>query len=226
MKELGISKKFEQISGESTVNYQRGAKAARLALDLGKTAMRFSRVYRAPRYADKERESDVEHSYMLALVAPEIVAALELDLDIGLVAQFASVHDLIELKTGDKATFLFDDDMQMDKEKEERRHIDALLRILPPHTGNMLVRFEHQLEPEARFVRYIDKLLPIVVDIIGAGKKIMIEDFNISSLEALRICHEKLHARLAGMFEGEFPEIDIAHQLLCELFEVKFASEL
>ena len=32
MKELGMSKKFEQISGESNVNYQRGAKAARLAL--------------------------------------------------------------------------------------------------------------------------------------------------------------------------------------------------
>jgi hypothetical protein len=46
--------------------------AANIALSLGKVAMEFARVRRVPRYGDGERESDVEHSYMLALIAPEL----------------------------------------------------------------------------------------------------------------------------------------------------------
>ena len=108
MQEKIIVNNFEQFTDEK-IDHARGVKAAQLALDLGKTAMFFSRIDRVPRYADGERENDVEHSYMLALVAPEIAAALELPYDIGLIAQFGLVHDLIELQTGDTATFLFDE---------------------------------------------------------------------------------------------------------------------
>lgn len=224
MKEIIASNKFELL--QSTENYRRGAKAAQLALNLGKTAMLFSRVYRTPRYADGERESNVEHSYMLELVAPEIAAALELPYDRGLITQFAGVHDLIELLTGDVATFLFDELQQSDKEKDEKNALEQLLEILPVHTGGLLERYESQLEPEARFVRYIDKLLPVVVDIVGAGRKVMAEDYGVTSLKALQACHDQLHDRLVNMFDGEFPEIDIAHKLLCELFETTFSNEL
>lgn len=36
----------------------------------------FSAVQRIPRYADGRRENDVEHSYMLALAAPEMAHML------------------------------------------------------------------------------------------------------------------------------------------------------
>lgn len=225
MKEYKQVKKFELLP-DTAANYQRGAKAAQIALDLGKTAMMFSRVERVPRYADGERENNAEHSYMLQLVVPEVIAALELPLDKGLAAQLAGVHDLIELLTGDVATFLFDEAAQTNKEANEHSSLNELLAMLPPHTANLLARYEAQAEPEARFVRYIDKLLPVVVDIIGAGKKVMAEDYGISSLEALQLCHEKLHIRLVSMFNSEFPEIDIAHKLLCELFETTFDTEL
>ena len=184
--------------------------------------MYFSRIERVPRYADGKRETDTEHSFMLALVAPELAVALGRDLDIGLVAQFANIHDLIELKTKDVATFLFDEAQQSQKESDEHAALPELLRELPPHTAYLLGRYESQVDPEARFVRYVDKLLPIVVDIIGAGERVMHEDFNVTTPEMLKECHMKLQERLIRMFGEEFPEITLAHELLCELFESRF----
>lgn len=208
------------------IEYQRGFIAAQTSLDLGKTAMYFARVERVPRYADGERENDVEHSYMLALVAPELAYALQLPLDRGLISQYAIVHDLVEIETSDYATFLYTEDELVQKEINEHQALQRLYAKLPPHTAQMLRNYEAQADAESRFVRYADKLLPIIVDIIGAGEQVMREDYSVTTPEALRRCHEDLHKRIVAKFGGEFPELDLAHQLLCELFQSKFSDEL
>ncbi len=210
----------------SQMEYERGVRTAELALELGKTAMLFSRVERVPRYADGKRENDAEHSFMVALVAPEIANALQLPLEPGLLSQYAVVHDLIEIKTNDIATFHFDEADQANKERLERIALEELINELPPHTANLLVAYEAQADPESRFVRYIDKLLPIVIDIVGAGKRVLEEDYQVTSLEMLQVCHQKLHDRLVKKFGGEFPEVDLAHQLLCELFEATYEESI
>lgn len=210
---------------EQETSHERGFKAAQISLDLGMVAMNFARIDRAPRYADGERENDAEHSYMLGLVAPEVADALKLDLDRGLIVQFAMVHDLVELKTGDIATFLFSESDQSSKELSEMAALDELLHELPPYTRQLLARYETQADPEARFVRYIDKLLPIVIDIIGAGERVMREDYGVDSLEALEQCQAELHKRIVAKFGGEFPELDLAHKLLCEMFEFRFEQQ-
>lgn len=206
--------------------FQRGFTAAQISLDLGKTAMYFSRVERVPRYADGERENDAEHSYMLALVAPELAHTLRLPLDRGLISQYAVVHDLVEIETSDYATFLYTEDEQIQKEINEYQALQRLYAQLPPHTAQLLRAYEAQADPESRFVRYVDKLLPIIVDVIGAGERVMREDYNVTTSEALQRAHEDLHRRIVAKFAGEFPDLDLAHELLCELFQSKFDSAL
>lgn len=201
-------------------------RTAQLAMTLGTLSMEFSHIERAPRYDDGRRENDAEHSFMLALVAPEIIDALGLPLDKGLAAQYATVHDLIELKTLDQPTLLFTEDQQLQKELNEQAALRELLDELPPHTSKMLLQYEHQSDPESRFVRYIDKLLPLVIDSVGCGAKVMKEVYDITSVEQLQECHDKLHVRLVQKFGNEFSEIDLAHQLLCEMFETCFAQEV
>lgn len=224
MKEKFQSNRFDYLPEIETA-HERGVRAATIGLELGRTAMLFSRVDRVPRYADGERESDVEHSYMLGLVAPEIVHALNLPLDTGLVAQFSLVHDLVELKTGDTPTFHLTKEQREYKEQEERRAVLELMQELPVYTARLLYDYEQQACPEARFVRFVDKLLPIIVDIIGAGEKVMQEDYDITSVEQLQQCHLKLQARVRDMFGDEFPDLQLAHQLLCELFEASVQSQ-
>lgn len=222
MQEKTMVRNFEQIDYYSHERMTAEHLAA-VTLKLGKVAMDFSRIKRVPRYADGERESDVEHSYMLALVAPELAAALELNLDQGLVSQYAVVHDLIELKTGDVATFNIPDDALEQKVQAEHLALESLLEELPPHTANLLLRYEQQCDDEARFVKLVDKLLPIMVDILGEGARVMHEDYSVSSLEQLHASHEQLRRRLHDTFGEQFGEVQLAHRVLAELFETTFA---
>lgn len=210
----------------SRSEYQRGYTAAQLTLSLGQVAMDFSHIERVPRYADGERENDAEHSYMLALVAPEIAEALGLELDSGKITRYAVVHDLVELKTGDVATFQVSEQQLNDKIAKEHAALNELLEELPRSTAKTLAAYESQSDPEARFVRYIDKLLPIVVDIIGSGARVMQEDYSVNSLDQLQQKTTILQERFETMFKGEFPDIDRAHKLLCELLEFKLYDQV
>lgn len=103
-------RKIDQKLSEQPVPYEMAgaASTASVALELGKIAINFAGVDRVPRYNDERRENDAEHSFMLALIAGELAQTLyPATLDAGLVSQYAIVHDLIELETGDVATFCY-----------------------------------------------------------------------------------------------------------------------
>jgi len=204
----------------------RGYRVARYALQASKIALETRDQLRVPRYNDGERENNAEHSYMLALMAPELADALGLELNKSQLAEFGVVHELIEIITGDVPTFLITEDEQRQKEQCERE-VEALLHLkLPPYMRSVHKEYESQATPEARFVRYVDKLLPIIVDILGDGMRVMQQDYGVSSIEALRQAHEHLHARIVTMFGNEFPALDLAHKILCELFESQFEQEI
>lgn len=206
--------------------YQQAVNVANVSLSLGRIAMSFAQVERVPRYNNGERENDVEHSYMLALVAPEIARALELDLDPGLLSQYAVVHDLVELKTGDVATFILSDSELLHKTETEHNAIHDLYKELPPHTRVLLYNYEQQRDSESRFIKFIDKLLPVIVDILGDGIEVMSDDYGIHSLQALKKCHTALQERWQQKFGEEFPDILLAYRILTELFEAKFEESL
>ena len=198
--------------------------SASIILELGGMAMRFAQVERVPRYHELHRESDVEHSYMLALVASELAYMLYPGtLNTGLISEYAGVHDLIEIKTGDVATFKIDSINLAQKEQTEHAALESLLAELPPHTRNTLYNYEQQADKESRFVRAVDKLLPIAVDILGAGRKVMNEDYDIHSNTELGAAHDKLRERMVERFT-EFPQLLADHSLLCELFEIEFSA--
>jgi 5'-deoxynucleotidase YfbR-like HD superfamily hydrolase len=201
--------------------------SASVILELGGLAMRFARVERVPRYDEKSRESDVEHSYMLGMVASELAHMLYPDdLNASLVNDYAMVHDLIEIKTGDVATFQLDDAALLQKELVEKAALESLLAELPPRIRKLLYNYEDQADRESRFTRAVDKLLPVVVDILGAGHKIMNEDYNVHSTDELVSAHDELRKRMAERF-SEFPQLLVDYSLLCDLFEMEFdATEL
>ncbi len=206
MTEKILVSNFEQVKQSPEVSC-----LTHTSIELGRVAMEFARIERMPRYADGRRETDTEHSFMLALTAPELAQALELDLQPGLLSQFAIVHDLVELKTDDVATFLLTDADLCKKEDVEKMALQQLLKELPPYTAYLLARYEAQEEPEARFVRFVDKLLPIVVDILGNGQRVMQEDYGIHTTEELARAHSSVHKRLDAKFGTEFPAISAIH---------------
>ena len=197
--------------------------AAEISLQLGRVAMDYSRVERVPRYDTESRESDVEHSFMLQLVAVELAETYFPELDSGLVARFSGVHDLPELLSGDVPTFHTNKEMLRKKDLAEQMAVKNLEMILPPHTYALLLRYEKQKEPEARLVRFIDKLLPIIVDIHGPGLMVLKEDYNVETLAEYLDADEKQADRCKSMFpEEDFALIHEVRTVLSNMFAKDF----
>jgi 5'-deoxynucleotidase YfbR-like HD superfamily hydrolase len=178
-------------------------------LDLSRLAVRFAQVERAPRYPTGNRENDVEHSFHLALLAVELAADYYPELDVGLVSQYSLVHDLPESYVGDTWTFGISDEDRAKKELAEKKATEKLLRELPPHTAQLLKRYEQQIEPEARFVRLVDKLTPAIINMMAGDANTFSEDHGVRTLE-------ELIANLTGRSERlqkMFPEFEFIHMV-------------
>lgn len=202
---------------------ERAAGIGRIGLCLGDIAMRFAQTERVPRYTPETRENDAEHSYMLALVSAEVASQYFPQLDTGLVSQFAIVHDLLELETGDVATFNISDDALKAKASAEHDALKRLVSRLPRHTAMLLEVYEEQQVPEARFVRFIDKFMPVIVDILGSGSKVMHEDYETYTLTDLAESEDKMKKRFEKMFpDPEFSVLHIARHSLARKFEDVF----
>lgn len=118
----------------------------------------------------RRRENDAEHSWSLALMACMLAPHVDASLDVGKICQFAVVHDLVEVHAGDTSAFASEEDHQT---KEEREHA-ATQKIAAdfaqfPWLVETLEEYERQESDEARFVRSIDKLVPLFFDYIHEG---------------------------------------------------------
>jgi len=151
------------------------------SLLLGEITARFAKIERVPRYPDGHRENDVEHSFHLAITATEIAASYFPQLDFGLVSQFSIVHDLPEVYAGDTPTFGASEETLKKKEEAESKATERLLNELPDHTADLLERYEKQEEPEARFVRLVDKLLPSIINAVAVDANTFSEDYGMEN---------------------------------------------
>jgi putative hydrolase of HD superfamily len=183
---------------------------------LGRIAVGFAQVERAPRLPSGERENDVEHSYHLSLSAVELADRFYPDLDKGLIAQFAIIHDLPEYYTGDVRTFRITPEERAAKESAEAEATEKLLKELPPYWADLLRRYELQEEPEARFVRFVDKLMPGIINMqTDLETSTFLTDYDVTSVDELREQRAQSAARLQEQFP-EFPVVHIIKEILSE----------
>ena len=143
-------------------------------LDLAKLSLALGEEERVTTHPDGRLESVATHSHMLLLVACTVAAthnySTTMDAprghvyDVGLVAQFAAVHDVPEVAPGgpgDVDTFLTTEpDALAAKEYAEDGAVERLVAVHPTWLGPLVARYRAQLEPEARLVRYLDKVMP------------------------------------------------------------------
>jgi putative hydrolase of HD superfamily len=133
----------------------------------------FARIERFPHLADTGRpENDVEHSYGLALtcwfLAPKIAPNLSLEK----IFQYALAHDTVEIHAGD--TFVFAEQHELDSKR--RREEAAIVRLRKdwPDFPEMTVAADSYLnkaDEEAKFVKAVDKILPVLMVNLGEKDK-------------------------------------------------------
>lgn len=138
--------------------------------DLQQLIADFACVYRMPNLADKDRkESDVEHSFGLALTCMYLAPHVAPDLDMARVLKYCLVHDLVELHAGD--TFAFDQEENTTKEDREQLALEQLKNDWAdfPELIEYAVGYKNKVDEEACFVYFVDKMLPSIM--VNLGEK-------------------------------------------------------
>lgn len=173
-----------------------------IATKLARLALRFGRTL----HEDGLRtESDTDHTVMLGLIACEIAPEW---LDRGRLAHFALVHDIVEAYAGDTNTLgITEQGREAKKAREDAAH-DQLHREFRSdgYMTSALLRelaiYEHQDEPEARYIKLLDKVLPKLTHLLNNCAAPKALGFDEARFEA---AHKEQYAELAAKYP-EFPE--------------------
>jgi putative hydrolase of HD superfamily len=186
-------------------------------LDIGKLILAFARVNRATYFEDGVRpESDTDHTVMLSICACALAERLYPDLDLGKVAQFAIVHDVVEAYAGDTDSFGIQEEAKAAKDKREHESmlkIQAQFNTVFPWIGSTIEDYESLSTKEARFVKTVDKAMSKITHILNNGqyfknRGLPQEDFIRDYTTVMRTAEQK--------YGAEFPEVIHLLEILME----------
>lgn len=187
--------------------------------ELASLVLDFGKVDRITAHQDGVfPESDTDHTVMLGVIGVSLAKRLYNDLDLGLIAQFALVHDLVEVYAGDMPT-LVDVNHGFLQEKEERER-SALNRIKNEFGEDFswayetIEKYEAMDTKEARFVKTLDKILPKVTVILNKAKAI--KNNKLGTREGI-IASQKLQKEKLEKISYDMPEM----MKLWEYFHVR-----
>lgn len=186
--------------------------------EVGRLILQFARTNRATYHEDGMRpESDTDHTVMLSVCACALAEQLYKDsLNLGKVAQFSIVHDLVEAYADDTDTFGISEQGQ--KDKEEREH-NALLKIKSqfdtvfPWISRTIEEYETLNTSEARFVKTVDKCMSKITHILNGGQYFKNKNTDEDSM---RRDYRSMVKKATDKYAYDFPEVIILMESLIE----------
>jgi putative hydrolase of HD superfamily len=191
-------------------------------IDLGRLSLVFSRVDRITFHEDGTTpESDADHTVMLGLISCAFAARYLPQLDLGLVAQYALVHDLVEAYAGDTPT-LHALSGTAKVEKLAREHAAWERIVLEfgstlPWLPDTIEDYELLVAPEARYVKALDKLLPKITHVLNGGVTLAGQGMDADRLA------ERYELQLSELqaYAADFPELfELRAELVARVLDV------
>lgn len=130
----------------------------------------FAKVERVPFLANNGTpENDVEHSYGLAMTCWFLHPKIAPNLDLLKILQYALAHDIVEVHAGD--TYAFNKELVATKHKRESEALEKINSEWKDFSdlGLFAQGYFDKVDEEARFVKAVDKILPVIMIDIGRG---------------------------------------------------------
>jgi putative hydrolase of HD superfamily len=188
--------------------------------------LQFAKVNRVTLHEDGIRpESDTDHTVMLSVCACALADVLYKDkLDIGKVAQFAIVHDLVEVYAGDTNTINISKEKREEKDKKEEASLQKIkeqFKDVYPWIHTTIEQYEKRATAEARFVKTVDKAMSKITNILNKGEAV--KKLGISKEEVKRHYATQIE-EYRSKYGGEFPELigimeDLMNHMLYVFYE-------
>ncbi len=177
-------------------------------VDIARLVFRFARVDRVTLHDDGlTQESDTDHTVMLSVCSCALAEKFYPNLDIGKVAQFSIIHDLVEAYAGDTNTF----NITLEGKKEkERRELEALHKIeeqfnsVYPWIGKIIREYESLATKEAQFVKMVDKLMTKLTHMVNDGAYLRREG---KTREETSLHYGLQFDEMNNRFGKDFPEV-------------------
>lgn len=200
--------RLESASDEAHSVLQLAALAGRLALE--------DRTNVA--HTTGRAENVAEHSFMLAIVAPVLAEEFYPKLDANLVTRFATIHDAVEAYVGDTPTLRVDDTMLQEKYAREERGVAQLIKEFAwlPSFTKFIQDYEAQEIPEARFVRMLDKIMPVAIH-FNEGGSVLTGHSTAQDLKQRAVLKEVA-------FLKDYPEFERLINLRTELIDLAITN--
>lgn len=147
-------------------------------------------------------ENDAEHSWSTALLACALAPHIDPALDVGKICQFATVHDLVEVYAGDTSNFA----PASEKSTKAFREHQAMQKLhettaAMPWIATTVKEYEKQDSLEARFVKSVDKLLPLLFDYVEEGLFLHENNITVEEWKEQLAKHRKKASEHPGAFE-------------------------
>lgn len=121
----------------------------------------------------RRRENDAEHSWHLCLMAITLAEHSNAPVDLARVLKMLVIHDLVEIDAGD--TYAYDTARQAGQHEREALAADRIFGLLPADQGAEIraawEEFEARQTPEAKFAAAVDRLQPILLNVLTGGEK-------------------------------------------------------
>ena len=139
-------------------------------------ADRLKSVLRATTLVDGSRpENSGEHSWHLALYALVLADQAAPGVDINRVIRMLLIHDLVEIDVGDVPIHSQNGQAHASVETQaaEAKAADRIFGLLPPDIGASLrtlwEEFEAAETPDARFAKSLDRVQPVMANLMSGG---------------------------------------------------------
>ena len=142
-------------------------------LELSELLNKFRLVKRGVLVNGENRwENDVEHCYMLAMMADYIISLENLSLDRYKVLRYALLHDIIETYAGDTYAYSKDAAHVASRKERESAAYEKIVAEFPEYTPMLEVvkGYEDKIDDEARFVYALDKVHPTINSYLDNGR--------------------------------------------------------
>ena len=148
-------------------------------------------IYFPDSKATDRRENNTEHSFSLALAA-WFLSQHYPHLDTNLCIRYALVHDLVEVHAGDEQAIGRSKEAQ--KKKEAREH-EAFLKLKSnwhdfPEMISDIAAYEQRQNAESKFVYALDKIMPLLLNLLSDGKTW--KKYNFKRSDILRAKDSKI----------------------------------
>lgn len=184
---------------------------------LGEVALAFGRTPRITYHPDgKTLESDTDHTVMLGLLACSLAQRWYPGLRVGLIAQHTLVHDVHEVYATDTPTLWALDAAAVAAKRA--RETAAAVRLLAEFDDDLpwlpwaIVAYENLDTPEARFVKFLDKLMPKITHLLNGAVTVARQGMTRDQL----VARYELQGRELAGYAAEFPEVEQLRRALVD----------